>query len=97
LFHQDVHNLIAELALLVRPTLVVLDGTVTMMQNGPTGGSLSDLKATETLIVSTDAVAADAFGATLLGKPLDALPFIAKAAAAGAGNMAWKQLDPIWV
>lgn len=97
LFHQDVHNLIAELARLVKPTLVVLDGTTSMMANGPTGGSLSDLKATETLIVSTDAVAADAFGASLLDKPLDALPFIAKAAAAGAGTANWKDLDPVWV
>ena len=39
-----------------------------MMTNGPTGGSLADLKATNTMIVSTDQVAADAFGATLLGR-----------------------------
>jgi len=46
--------------------------------------------------VSTDPVAADAFGATLLGKSVADLPFIAKAAAAGAGTMDWKALEPIW-
>ena len=38
------------------------------------------------MIVSTDPVAADAFGATLLGRAAGDLPFIAKAAAAGVGS-----------
>jgi uncharacterized protein (DUF362 family) len=74
IFHQDVHGIIEELAMMVSPTLVILDGTWTMMTNGPTGGSLSDLKQTNTMIVSTDQVAADSFGATLLGKSPEDLP-----------------------
>jgi uncharacterized protein (DUF362 family) len=65
-----------------------------MMTNGPTGGSLDDLKQTNTMIVSTDQVAADAFGATLLGKSAASLPFIAKAAAAGRGTMDYDSLKP---
>ena len=94
-FHQDIHTIIFELARLVRPTLVILDGTTTMMTNGPTGGSLDDLKATDTMIASTDAVAADAFGATLLGKTAASLPFIGKAAAAGLGTADFESLNPI--
>jgi uncharacterized protein (DUF362 family) len=94
IFHQDIHNIIKELALLVRPTLVVLDGTMTMMTNGPTGGSLSDLKATHTMIVGTDPVAADACGAELLGRTPADLPFILKAAAAGAGTSDYQSLRP---
>lgn len=94
-FHQDIHTLIAELAQLVRPTLVVLDGTSAMIRNGPTGGSLSDLKATHTMIVSTDPVAADAFGATLLGRKAADLPHLARAAAAGAGTASYEMLNPI--
>jgi uncharacterized protein (DUF362 family) len=93
-FHQDIHNIIKELAMLVSPTLVILDGTTTMISNGPTGGSLDDLKQTNTMIVSTDQVAADAFGATLLGKNAAALPFIAKAAAAGRGTADYESLKP---
>jgi len=93
-FHQDIHNTIKELAMMVRPTMVILDGTVTMMRNGPTGGSLDDLKATRTMILSTDQVAADACGATLLGRALHELPFIAKAAAAGAGSADYLSLLP---
>ena len=49
------------------------------MTNGPTGGSLSDLKQTNTMIVSTDQVAVDAFGAGLLGKTAGDLPYLLKA------------------
>jgi len=93
-FHQDIHTIISELAQMVRPTLVILDGTNTMTSNGPTGGSFEDLKATHTMIASTDQVAADAFGATLLGKKAADLPFIVKAAAAGVGTTDYESLKP---
>ena len=94
-FHQDIHAIITELALLVRPTLVFLDGTTSMMTNGPTGGSLEDLAQTNTMIVSTDGVAADATGAALLGKTPADLPFITMAADAGAGTVDVQSLNPI--
>ncbi len=93
-FHQDIHTIIFELAKMVRPTLVVLDGTQTMLANGPTGGSLDDLKTTNTMIVSTDQVAADAFGATLLGKTARDLQFIMKTEAAGLGTADYESLKP---
>jgi uncharacterized protein (DUF362 family) len=95
IFHQDIHTIITELAMMVKPTLVILDGTTTMIANGPTGGSLADLKQTNTMIVSTDQVAADAFGATLLGKTVADLPYIFKAEAAGLGTADYEVLKPI--
>ena len=95
IFHQDIHTIIKELAMMIKPTLVVLDGTTTMMRNGPTGGSLSDLKETRTMIVSTDQVAADAFGATLLGKSIDDLAFIKKAEAMHLGTADFQSLNPV--
>ena len=95
IFHQDIHTIIKELAMMVKPTLVVLDGTTTMMRNGPTGGSLSDLKETHTMIVSTDQVAADAFGATLLDKTVDELAFIKKAEAMRLGTADFQSLNPV--
>lgn len=97
MFHQNIHNFIMELAMLVKPTLVILDGVTAMMTNGPTGGSLADLKQTNTLIVSTDQVAADAFGATLLGKTVYDLPYIMKADAVGAGTADFESLKPVRV
>jgi uncharacterized protein (DUF362 family) len=95
IFHQNIHDTIKELAMMVKPTLVILDGTTTMMTNGPTGGSLSDLKRTNTMIVSSDQVAADAFGAGLLGKAVSELPYILKAENAGAGTSDYESLKPV--
>ena len=95
IFHQDINTIITELAMMVKPTLVILDGTTAMMTNGPTGGSLSDLRQTNTMIVSTDQVAADAFGAALLGKTVVQLPYLAKAEAAGLGTTDYETLSPI--
>ncbi len=95
IFHQDIHTIIKELAMMIKPTLVVLDGTTTMMRNGPTGGSLSDLKETQTMIVSTDQVAADAFGASLLDKTVDELAFIKKAEAMKLGTADFQSLNPV--
>ncbi|GAG89679.1 unnamed protein product, partial [marine sediment metagenome] len=91
----DINTIITELAMMVNPTLVILDGTTTMIANGPTGGSLADLKQTNTMIVSTDQVAADAFGATLLGKTVAELPYIVKAKAAGLGTADYESLAPV--
>ena len=81
----------------MRPTLSVLDGTVSMMTNGPTGGSLSDLKTTGILIVTTDPVAADAMGAELLGRTVEDIPYIRLAEAAGAGTADYKSLNPAYL
>lgn len=97
IFHQDINTIIKELAMMVTPSLVILDGTMSMMTNGPTGGSLSDLKQTNTMIVATDQVAADAFGATLLDKTFNDLPFIGMAEAAGLGTADYRSLDPVMV
>jgi uncharacterized protein (DUF362 family) len=96
-FHQDINGIITELAQLLKPTLCVLDGTVSMMTNGPTGGSLSDLKDTGTLVVSTDPVAADAVGVELLGKTLADIPYLLMAEKAGAGQVDYRRLNPVMV
>ena len=94
-FHQDIHSIIVELGMMIRPTLVLLDGVQAMISNGPTGGSLSDLRATRTMIVSTDPVAADACAAGLLGLTPDRLPHLARAAAEGLGTVDFESLAPV--
>ncbi len=97
IFHQQIHTIITELAMMIRPTLVVLDGTRSMIANGPTGGTLDDLKATNTLIAGTDQVAVDALGAALLGKRVGDLPHLQLAADAGAGTTDYQSLNPVEV
>jgi uncharacterized protein (DUF362 family) len=94
-FHQDINGIITELSQMLKPTLCVLDGTVSMITNGPTGGSLSDLKNTGTMIISTDPVAADAAGLELLGRTLAEVPYIQMAAKAGAGIADYHRLNPV--
>lgn len=95
IFHQDINGVIAELGQLLRPTLVVLDGVSAMMANGPTGGSLADLKAANTMIFSADPVAADTLGVALLGRTPADLPYLALAQAAGVGTMDVASLAPV--
>ena len=97
IFHQEIHTIITELAMMVQPALVILDGTWSMQANGPTGGSLDDLEATNTLIAGTDQVAVDTLGATLLGKTVRDLPHLQLAAEAGVGTSDYKSLNPIEV
>jgi uncharacterized protein (DUF362 family) len=94
-FHQDINTIIAELSMLVKPTLVIGDGTEVMMTNGPTGGSISDLRRKDTMIVSCDQVAADAFGCELLDMKVDDLPYLSMAEQAGVGKTDYQSLKPI--
>lgn len=95
IFHQDIHTIIAELAAMITPTLVILDGTQVMTSNGPTGGSLSDLRTANTLIAGTDQVAVDTCGAGLLGLSPATLPYLAKAERAGLGTTNYESLKPL--
>lgn len=97
IFHQDINGIIAELARLVTPSLVVADGVVSMISNGPTGGSLEDLKPTDTLILGTDQVAVDAAAVELLGLTPRQVPYLGLAAAAGAGQVEFRSLNPVRV
>ncbi|NOQ46590.1 MAG: DUF362 domain-containing protein [Desulfobulbaceae bacterium] len=97
IFHQDINTIISELAMMVTPTLVILDGTEVMMTNGPTGGSISDLRRADTVIVSCDQVAADAYGASLLDMKVSDLPYLALAEKAGLGIRDYTSLQPIIV
>lgn len=74
-FHQDIHGIITDLALMLKPTFVVLDGTRVLYRSGPTGGSLSDVKLGHTIVASRDPLTADSFGwHELLGRHDEALP-----------------------
>ncbi len=93
-FHQDIHGIISDLALMLRPTFVVLDGTRVLYKSGPTGGSLSDVRPGHTIVASTDSLAADAFGWDRLllrkGEPLPA--YFDQAAGRKLGNPDWRAL-----
>ena len=72
LLHQNIAEKLADLNSVLRPKLTVIDATRILLRNGPQGGNLEDVEVMNTLIASTDPVAADAYATTLFGmKPSD--------------------------
>ena len=65
-FHQNIHGIISDFALMMKPTLVIADGRKLLMRNGPTGGSLNDVKKGDTIVVGTDHTAVDSWCVTRL-------------------------------
>ena len=95
LLHQDIHRSVVDLAVMVKPTLTVLDGTRVLMANGPSGGSLDDVKQMNVVAASSDEVAIDAFGATLLDRRPEEIAFIGLAEQKGLGTADYRSLDPV--
>jgi uncharacterized protein (DUF362 family) len=94
-FHQDIHGIITDLALMMAPTFVLLDGSRVLFRSGPTGGSLADVYMGHTMVASTDSLAADSFGwDDLLRRQGQDLPeYFAQAAAKGLGNPDWRSVS----
>ncbi len=90
--HQNIDVSIADLATFMRPTLVVVDAMRVLMRNGPQGGNIDDTKVMNTVFATVDQVAADAFGATLIGQHRDNLPYLKMGHERGLGTMYWENL-----
>ena len=89
---SKMHNLglsqsIAEVNAKLRPELTVIDAMRILVRNGPSGGSLSDVQAKNTVIACKDWVAADTYATRLFGKTPSFVPYIKAAANMGLGTM----------
>ena len=91
-FHQDIHEIVSDLSMMIKPTLTILDGTRVLMQSGPTGGDPSYVQPGNAVVVGTDPVALDAWAyENLLGR-LDGLPeYLVKAEQKGSGSVHYYQ------
>lgn len=90
--HQNIDTSIADLATFMRPTLVVVDAMRVLMRNGPQGGNIDDTKELNQVYATVDQVAADAYGATLIGQHRDNLPYLKMGHERGLGTMYWENL-----
>ena len=84
--HQKIGECLADICLVVKPTLTVLDAVRVLTTNGPQGGSLTDVKRLDTVIVGIDQVGIDSYGATLFGMKGSDLSYVKAGAAAGTGR-----------
>ena len=96
--HAQISQNLADLVTLFKPSLTVIDAVRIMVSHGPTGGSLDDVKVMNTVVVSPDIVAADAYGATLFGLQPDSLGYVVAASQMGLGrsdlqNMKIEEID----
>ncbi|MBN1393725.1 MAG: DUF362 domain-containing protein [Pirellulales bacterium] len=87
IIHRDLHRRIADLNLVIRPKLTIIDATRILLRHGPTGGKLEDVQVLDTLIASADTVAADAYATTLFGEKPDYLGSTVAGARLGLGEM----------
>lgn len=85
--HQKIGECLADICLVVKPTLTVLDSIRVLTANGPQGGSPADVKRLDTVIVGIDQVGIDSYGATLFGMKGSDLSYVKAGAAAGLGVM----------
>jgi uncharacterized protein (DUF362 family) len=85
--HTDLAEKVTDLTSVVRPDLTVVDAVRILLNNGPQGGSLNDVKQTDTIIASHDIVAADSYASTLFGLTPDQIPTIRAGARRGLGTM----------
>ncbi|MBI4318470.1 MAG: DUF362 domain-containing protein [Chloroflexi bacterium] len=90
--HSNIGQRVADLASLLTPTLTIVDAVRILTRNGPTGGSLDDVKKLDTVIASHDFVAADAYAVTLFGLKPDDIDYIRAGAAMDLGKLDLKNI-----
>jgi uncharacterized protein (DUF362 family) len=85
--HQKIEGSLVDIAMVIKPTLIILDAVRILTANGPQGGDLVDVKQFNMVIAGTDQVAVDAFGATLFGLKGANIGFVVAGHKAGLGMM----------
>jgi len=85
-YHRSLARAIAELNTQVKVHLTILDAYRILLRNGPQGGSLKDVRMMGQVIVGTDPVAVDAYGATLFGKKPEDVAYLPIAKELGIGE-----------
>ena len=85
--HSNLGQRAADLLSVIRPSLTIIDAVRILTAHGPSGGSLDDVKQTQTIIASHDPVSADAYAASLFGLKGEDIAYIQAAAAMGIGTL----------
>lgn len=84
--HPDIHQNVADLSMVLKPDLNIIDATRILVRNGPTGGSLADVRKTETVIAAVNPVSADSIGMSLFNRKPDELRCLTIAQKLGRGE-----------
>lgn len=85
--HKNIDVALADINAALKVHLTVIDATRILTAHGPQGGDLKDVKVMNTIIASTDTVAADAYATTLFGMKPGDIPVTVAAYKRGLGEM----------
>jgi uncharacterized protein (DUF362 family) len=91
--HGNFSQKIVDVNTLVKPTLAILDGYRVLFRNGPTGGSLKDVRLEKTLVAGTNQVSIDAYGTQFFGKRPADFKWLVEANARGMGEIDLSKLS----
>ncbi len=94
-WHQNMEACLVDITQFMKPKLTVLDAVRVLTAHGPQGGNLDDVDVRGIVAASTDIVALDAFGATLLGHRPEEIGHVAAAAQRGLGTLDFASLNPV--
>jgi uncharacterized protein (DUF362 family) len=83
--HRNLPEALVDMNRAVRSHLTLVDATRILVANGPQGGKLEDVRALDTVIASSDVVAADSISATLFAKSYLDLKYLQLAQEQGLG------------
>lgn len=90
--HRHLDDALADINSVLKSHLTVIDATRILTDHGPQGGSPADVKVMDTVIASTDIVAADAYATTLFGLKPEDIPVTVAAHKRGLGEMNLKRV-----
>lgn len=85
--HFRLDEKLADLNMVIKPDITIVDASRVIVRNGPQGGRLSDVKRLDTIIGSEDPVAADAYATTLFDMTPDQVKSTVQAYKKGLGQM----------
>jgi len=85
--HRNMDDALADINRTVRSHLTIIDATRILLDHGPQGGSLKDVKVLNRVLASTDIVAADAYATTFFNLNPQDISTTAAAHKRGLGEM----------
>ena len=94
-WHQHMDVCLTDITEYMKPRLTVLDAVRVLLDHGPQGGDPNDVEVRGIIAASTDIVAIDALGATLLGHAPQDIGYIPAAEARGLGTADYNSLNPV--
>ncbi len=85
--HRNIETALADINTVVKTHLTIIDATRILLNHGPQGGDIRDVKILNKVIASKDIVLADAYATTMFGKKPEDIPITVEAFKRGLGEI----------